>query len=1609
MSTLSYRPTSNGTGGNIAFTIDSFSEGEIEVYVDGTKRTNGGSNNFDFTIPDYTATGGTVTWNTSGSNAAPTSSNTVRIQRRTKVLNNANNAVEGKATYSAGAAVKATDLNNNTKQALRAIQEKQDQLVQTYDIEPDAITNAKIADNSIDSEHYVDGSIDRVHLEADIIDGSKIEDNAVNHEHIAPNAVRTSEIQNSAVNQDKLDINSVGTPELINGSVNSDKILNGTIVNDDVNASAAIAGTKISPDFGSQNIQTTGNIVVGGTVDGADVAAMNTKLTGIEDGATADQTASDIKTLLQSDKLTASEIATGALDGRYFTETELNNGALDGRYFTETESDARYFNISSGETIKDGDAFPDNDTTIATTAAINDRIIDLVDDIGGFVPIANELSFPNSNPDLNDGAGTLISIKALSTNRTANQAGELLISNGTLNNSNVFITGLGANETLPQGFGLIVESSAGALANTYTFHRLVPKATEVTTVASNTSNITTVVNNISSINAVAADASDIGIVAADGTDIGLVAGSISNVNTTAGSIANVNTVAGSISNVNSVASNISNVNSVASNESNINSAVSNASNINSAVSNASNINTVAGSISNVNTTAGSIANVNSVASNMANVNNFADRYQIAANNPSTDGGGNALAAGDLYFNTSANELKVYTGSAWQGGVTATGNFAVTTGNTFTGDNTYNDGVKALFGTGSDLQIYHTGSHSYIEDNGTGHLYLKTNGDRVNIIAGSENTARFNKNGAVELYYDNVTRLETTSTGVTASGTQHMFTSGTSGNCELIIAADSDNSNENDNPKLVFRQDGNLSLSAIGHNFTGNDASGNKLFIANCVSFGGIEFYTGDSADAYTSGVKRLEITSDGNLQIPNDSGKLQLGTSQDLEIFHNGNDSVIKDGGTGSLNVRASQFILQNDAGTENIIRGFKNGAVELYYDNSKKLETLVNGIKINDDLVTEGTVTFNSTSDNVNFTGANYNALWISASNAFRFNDNAKALFGTGNDLEIFHNGSASYIQNTGTTGLNIHSNNFLRLRSTTQEAYAVCTKDGSVDLYYDNSKKFETTSTGVTVTGDLTFSDSVANDIHLRGGKIYGDDGALPAFTIQNTSGNANHAKIIIGANNSDNGGIEFYGAGSSSSDLKMTIRGNTDRVEIPDNHKFACGDGADLQLYHNGTNSYIDNNAGSLIIDGGIHTQFTNVHGEDTAKFLANGAVELYYDNSKKLETISTGANITGRLGFNTTSPTSLIDARDTTGATIQCSNTDSNIGKIGINVGTNENFVFSRGASSSDKRQLTFMLGNSTAAKITTGLDFIPAADSAHDLGSNTVRWQNIYADTLYGDGSNLTGISSVGGSTGVSFNDDVSVVLGTGNDTFIRHVAGSHTEIDHQGSGDLILETVNGGDDILLNSNDDVFIQHAGEAMAYFRSDADVELYYDNAIKLETTSTGVSVTGKTQGDTLSMTGSSNARAIEINPGSGGGSIVLDRNGHITSLIRASDGGSNVAGGSGGGSRITLGKNQMSFKTYPYVTNLGDQPTYTTRLSIDTSGNLVPGNNNSYSLGTSSLRWSNVFTADLNMSNKGSSNDVDGTWGDYTLQEGESDLFLINNRSGKKYKFNLTEVS
>ncbi len=78
-------------------------------------------------------------------------------------------------------------------------------------------------------------------------------------------------------------------------------------------------------------------------------------------------------------------------------------------------------------------------------------------------------------------------------------------------------------------------------------------------------------------------------------------------------------------------------------------------------------------------------------------------------------------------------------------------------------------------------------------------------------------------------------------------------------------------------------------------------------------------------------------------------------------------------------------------------------------------------------------------------------------------------------------------------------------------------------------------------------------------------------------------------------------------------------------------------------------------------------------------------------------------------------------------------------------------------------------------------------------------------------------------------------------------------------------------------------------------------------------------------------------------------------------------------------------------------------------MEEGGTLRPISNNSYDLGSSSYRVRNLYINDLQLSNEGNSNSVDGTWGDWTLQEGEEDIFMINNRSGKKYRMALQEVS
>jgi hypothetical protein len=224
-------------------------------------------------------------------------------------------------------------------------------------------------------------------------------------------------------------------------------------------------------------------------------------------------------------------------------------------------------------------------------------------------------------------------------------------------------------------------------------------SSDITSVAGIASAITAVNNNSTNINAVNTNSSNINTVAGDSTEINAVAGNASNINSVAGITSDITSVAGistavtavnnNSTNINAVNSNSSNINTVAGMQSAINTVNSSATAINAVNANATNINTVAGANTNITNVAGGLTNINTVATNLASVNNFAEQYRISSSAPTT-----SLNVGDLYFDTTANELKVYKSSGWAAaGSTVNGtsqrfNYIATAGQTtFTGADT----------------------------------------------------------------------------------------------------------------------------------------------------------------------------------------------------------------------------------------------------------------------------------------------------------------------------------------------------------------------------------------------------------------------------------------------------------------------------------------------------------------------------------------------------------------------------------------------------------------------------------------------------------------------------------------------------------------------------------------------------------------------------------------------------------------------------------------------------------------------------------------------------------------------------------------------------------
>jgi len=206
-------------------------------------------------------------------NTAPALDVAIRIYRDTDDSAN-------KATFFAGSSVRSQDLNDNFLQALYLSQEAAaiSTSISEGGLTENSITGFHLANDSVSSDQILAGAVDTAELADGAVTTVKLDNLAVTDAKIADATITGSKLANSTVTETKLGNNAVSTIKIVDdavtspkiadgtiiegnladGAVTSAKILDGTIVNADVNASAAIAGTKISPNFGSQNVSTTG-------------------------------------------------------------------------------------------------------------------------------------------------------------------------------------------------------------------------------------------------------------------------------------------------------------------------------------------------------------------------------------------------------------------------------------------------------------------------------------------------------------------------------------------------------------------------------------------------------------------------------------------------------------------------------------------------------------------------------------------------------------------------------------------------------------------------------------------------------------------------------------------------------------------------------------------------------------------------------------------------------------------------------------------------------------------------------------------------------------------------------------------------------------------------------------------------------------------------------------------------------------------------------------------------------------------------------------------------------------------------------------------------------
>ena len=354
-----------------------------------------------------------------------------------------------------------------------------------------------------------------------------------------------------------------------------------------------------------------------------------------------------------------------------------------------------------------------------------------------------------------------------------------------------------------------------------------------------------------------------------------------------------------------------------------------------------------------------------------------------------------------------------------------------------------------------------------------------------------------------------------------------------------------------------------------------------------------------------------------------------------------------------------------------------------------------------------------------------------ITARAGVKIPDSQKIFLGTADDLQIYHDGSESYVAEEGEGGLTISSGLISFKNQSRSETHATMTVNSGVSLFHNNLEKFKTTSGGIRVLGDTTLeghldmrdSDKIrlgAGDdlqIYHNGTDSYISDTATGSLIltgsrviVKNAADNARMIDAIEGGavkllhNNSEK--LETTTTGVSISgqiDIGTTTIYGTGDISMGDSDQLRLGGGDDLRIYHDGSKSLItDSGTGWLEINTN-NLRLQNAAANETIIYATeNGSVDLYYDNTRRFETVSNGTKTTGRIFLN----------------------------------GTNGGFDYNNIAHT-----LEFLVSNGSTHSELTHNAYVPSASGTRHLGYANKRWDTLYVDKIaFGGSANTSQLS-----------------------------------------------------------------------------------------------------------------------------------------------------------------------------------------------------------------------------------------------------------------------------